>query len=133
MSFAGGVVAIVDDDPFILRALTRALTAYGYRVRAFASAELYLGRAGTDEISCVVIDVDLGRGKTGLDLGRAIAASENPTPIVFMSALKDPHVLARAEEIGCVDFLVKPFLTERLVGIIMRLEGQDPNVGESPV
>lgn len=126
MPVTAGLVAIVDDDPFILHALSRALTSYGYRVKTYGSAELYLAKARAEEIMCAVLDIDLGRGMSGLELGRQIAASAHPAPIVFMSGSVSACVRARALAIGCLEFLAKPFLTERLVGIIMRFEGQDP-------
>ena len=122
MNISAGVVALVDDDPFVLRSLERALLSFGYRVRTFSSAEQYLAEADASEVSCVVVDVDLGPGLSGLDLAGEISRSVHPTPIVFMTASNDLTLCERAMEIGCVEYLHKPFLTSMLVGAIMKLE-----------
>lgn len=122
MPIPAGVVALVDDDPFVLRALERALVAYGYRVKVFSSAEIYLEEANADEISCAVIDIQLGRGRSGLDLGKEISRSMHATPIVFMTASHDMALRERARDIGCVEFLEKPFLTSALIAAIVKLE-----------
>jgi len=121
MPILSGVVALVDDDAFILKALQRSLRAFGYRAEIFASAEQYLGQSDPDEISCAVIDVQLGDGLSGLDLAAAIRAAR-PMPIVFMSGGWNERLLARARELGCVDILHKPFLASRLIEAIMRLD-----------
>ena len=117
-----GVVAIVDDDPFMLRALERTLVAYAYRVKAFASAEEYLEQVDAGQVVCAVLDVHLGSGISGLDLGEKIRSAGHAMPIVFMSGTEDPTIRARAARIGCLDFLEKPFPTSRLVEVIMGLD-----------
>ena len=123
MPILAGAVALVDDDASILCALQRSLAMYGYRVKVFASAEQYLEEADASEISCAVIDIDLGSGLSGLDLGKEISSSGHATPIVFMSGSLDRRVCERAMAIGCIEFLGKPFLTSRLVAAIMKLDG----------
>lgn len=122
MKISAGVIALVDDDPFILRALEHALLVYQYRVQLFTSAEQYLEEANAAEISCVVIDIDLGRGLSGLDLADRISQSLHAPPIVFMTGSDDPSLRAQALGMGCIDVLQKPFLTSMLVSAIMRLE-----------
>jgi FixJ family two-component response regulator len=124
MPILSGVVALVDDDAFVLKALQRALQSFGYRVQVFATAEQYLEEAQPEEISCVVIDVQLGRGLSGFDLAKAILAVR-ATPIMFMSAGWSDVLLERARQIGCVDLLHKPFLVSRLIEAIMRLDGDE--------
>ena len=126
MTLRTGAVAVVDDDPFLLRALERALLAYGYRVKTFSSAEQYLEEANGAEILCAVVDIHLHGEPMGLELGHEISRSEHATPVVFMTASDDPLLRERAMDIGCAEFLEKPFLTTRLIGVIMRLEGRDP-------
>jgi FixJ family two-component response regulator len=120
MSITNGVVALVDDDASILQALRRALVAYGYRVRAFSSAEQYLAEVDAGEVSCVVIDIHLGAGLSGLDLGDEISRSMPATPIVFMTGSADLAVQRRAIDIGCVEFLEKPFRVCALTAAIAK-------------
>jgi len=117
-------VALVDDDPLLLRALERVLLACGYRVQSFTSAEQYLREVNAGEISCVVIDINLGVGRlSGLDLGDIISQSLHATPIVFMTGSDELALCERARDIGCFEFLKKPFPTSKLVATLVRLEG----------
>jgi FixJ family two-component response regulator len=120
-----GVVALVDDDESILRALERALVSHGYRVRAFSSAEQYLDEGVAADVSCVVIDLQLGNGRSGLELGEEIARSVHATPIVFMTGSADPALRGRAMDVGCVAFLEKPFPTCALVAAIAKVQRRD--------
>jgi len=112
-------VALVDDNASLLRALERCLAAHGYRVQAFASAEQYLAEVDAGEIACAVIDVELGAGLSGLDLGEAISCA-HATPIVFMTGSRDTEYFKRARDIGCIDFLLKPFDMSRLIAAITK-------------
>jgi FixJ family two-component response regulator len=117
-------VAIVDDDRFVLRALERVLLACGYRVQSFTSAEQYLREVNAGEIACVVVDINLGVGcLSGLDLGDVIAKSLHATPIVFMTGSDELALCERARDIGCFEFLKKPFLPAKLVAALTRVEG----------
>ena len=122
MRISAGVVALVDDDVFLLRALRRALAAYGYRVKTFSSAEQYLEEAQASEISCAVFDIHLSTGMSGLELARAISGSSPSTPIIFMSGAQDAALRARAYDMGGVAFLDKPFFVSALVAEIMKLD-----------
>jgi len=122
MTIFTGVVALVDDDGSLLRSLERVLMGYAYRVKIFSSAEQYLEGVEVGEVSCAVLDVQLGAGQSGLDLGAQIAQGRPATPIVFMSGTDDPAVRERAAEIGCIAFLDKPFSASRLVEIVMSLD-----------
>jgi FixJ family two-component response regulator len=100
------VVAVIDNEPSLLRAIGRLLSASGYRVEQFASGEEFLNAKSTASIA--IIDIDLG-GISGLDLGRALSASDPAYPIIFMTGSDDTAVLKDAADLGCVALLEKPF------------------------
>ena len=125
MLILSGAIALVDDDVPVLNALRRSLQSFGYRVRVFTSAQQYLEEADPSEISCVVIDIQLGEGPSGLDLAAAIRAAR-PMPMVFMSGGWNERLRERARELGAVDLLQKPFLVSRLIEAIMRLDDDAP-------
>ena len=85
MSLSVAVVDIVADNVEMLRSLGRALSAHGYPVCMFTSAELYLRTVEEGKASCVVIALGLSGSISGLDLGRAILASRRPIPVVFIA------------------------------------------------
>lgn len=117
------VVAIVDDDIAARRALARLLASQRFRVKQFASAEQYLETVDAHEAFCALIDIDLGDGMSGLDLGRLIKASARPIPIIFMTGSLDSALRVRAWEIGCIEFLEKPCPAADLLAAIHGARG----------
>ena len=114
------IVAIVDDDIAARRALARLLASQHMRVQQYASAEQYWTSAQANDAFCVLIDIDLGDGISGLDLGKAIKSSTWPIPIIFMTGSADWAIRARAEALGCIAFLEKPCLGEHMLAAIRK-------------
>jgi FixJ family two-component response regulator len=108
MSITRPVVAVVDDDPDMLKGVARLLNASGYEAQVFASAEAFLGHLAVREASCVIIDIHLG-GMSGIELRRRLAASGSPMSVIFMTAVDDEAIQQEAIDTGCVAFLRKPF------------------------
>jgi FixJ family two-component response regulator len=112
MSGSPKVVAFVDDDPGARKAFKRLLSASGYQVLVYDSAEQFLACPIAPAVYCLVVDIHLGAGMSGLELGETLARSERrPMPIIFMTASDDPGVRERAIGLGCVAYLTKPFTT----------------------
>lgn len=113
----GGTVFLVDDDPGVLRALTRLLRASGREVRAFASQREFLGQHDPAAPGCLVLDVAMPEGN-GLDLHCGLAASGNERAVVFITGQADVPTSVRAMKAGAVDFLTKPFDDAQLLAAV---------------
>ena len=107
-------VFVVDDDPSVLRALTRLFTAAGFKARAFASPAAFLEQHDSAAPGCLVLDVALP-GLDGLQLQQALTASGCARPIVFITGRGDIPTSVRAMKGGAVDFLTKPVRDEDLL------------------
>jgi FixJ family two-component response regulator len=111
------VVAVVDDDPGMLKSIERLLKAYKFQTAIFTSAEAFLDAPAVSAASCLVLDIHLG-GMSGIDLRRRLTASGSNLPVIFISAVDDESVHEEAIEVGCVAYLRKPFLAHLLIGAI---------------
>lgn len=131
MAEARPTVFIIDDDDSLRRALERLLSAEGYAVEGFASAEAYLARDPHDGLGCLLLDVAMP-GIDGLALQARLARDAEALPIVFLSGHADIPASVRAMKLGAVDFLTKPADDESLLAAIgaalgrhaARLQGQ---------
>lgn len=112
-------VSVVDDDASIRRALTRLLSAAGYDVATFASAEAFLAAMVNDAPDCAIVDVRLP-GISGLELQERLAAAGQSIPIVFITAHVDGRVREEAHRSNAADFLYKPFDDRTLLGAVQR-------------
>ncbi|HEY7297913.1 MAG TPA: response regulator [Xanthobacteraceae bacterium] len=116
------VVAVIDDDPIILKAITRLLKVHGFRSKVFASAEAFLESAFQIDVGCLVLDIHLD-GMSGIELAESLKACNSGTPIVFVTAAIDEETRQRATKAGCVAYLSKPFSAKLLIAAIDKVTG----------
>jgi FixJ family two-component response regulator len=124
MSNADFTIFIVDDDPGVLRALTRLVRAEGYDVQAFASPEEFLARHDPARPGCAILDVAMP-GLDGLQLQQALAADQIHRPVIFLTGRGDIPTSVRAMKAGAVDFLTKPVSDAALLAAIARVQEQE--------
>jgi FixJ family two-component response regulator len=107
MTAVGGTVFLVDDEPGMLKALTRLLKAEGFTVRAFTSAKTFLESYQPETPSCLVLDVAMP-GLNGLELQQRLTRPGVLLPIVFLTGHGDIPMSVQAIKAGATDFLTKP-------------------------
>jgi len=118
-------IAIVDDDPSMLKALGRLLAEVGYGVELFTSPVDVLSAVPTSKANCILIDCQLGQN-SGIELARQLTASGFEFPIIFMTASDDDSVREQAMAIGCAGFLRKPFFANQLLEAIANVSARNP-------
>ena len=107
-------IAIVDDDAGVRQSATNLFRSMGLKARAFTSAEEFLSCGAVDDVSCLVLDVQMP-GMGGLDLQSHLAAIDRHIPIVFVTGYPDDRVRTKAMQSGAVCFLTKPVETGDLL------------------
>lgn len=79
------VVYLVDDDPSVLKAISRLLGAAGLQTKSFTSPRTFLNEHDLSEPGCIVLDVGMPE-LSGLDLQERLALTNKGRPIVFTRA-----------------------------------------------
>jgi FixJ family two-component response regulator len=102
------LVAIVDDDRSVQRALKDLMESAGLAARCFGSAEEFLAWDQRSQTGCLVADIRMP-GMSGLELQAKLKADGSRIPIVFITAHDDAQMKMQAMKAGAVDFLAKPF------------------------
>ena len=125
MDKAQAVVAVVENDAAMLKALGRLLRAAGYRAELYASAEAFIERAAAPQVGCLVLDIDLG-GISGIELQQRLADAGDAPPIVFVTSQVDTAFQDRAEALGCLAYLRKPFASQQLMAALQRAPALSP-------
>jgi FixJ family two-component response regulator len=113
-------IAVIDDNPSMLKGLDRLLSAHGFRVQTFTSAELFLERFAECKADCLLLDIHLG-GISGIDLQRRLTSSGTDLPVIFMTAIDNEATRQDAFDAGCVAYLRKPFLANLLIDAINKV------------
>jgi FixJ family two-component response regulator len=117
MSNQKKTVAVVDDDPEMRAAMATLVSAFGYGVETFDSAETFLVCASTCKAICLLVDIQLG-DVSGIELARQLASDGLKFPIIFMTGLDDAMIEGEAAAAGGIAFLRKPFPAKMLIDAV---------------
>jgi|SRR5580658_105699 FixJ family two-component response regulator len=111
------IVFVVDDDISLRESLEVLAGREGWHVETFASPHEFLARARASVPSCLIFAVSLSH-INGLEVQRQIARERAETPIIVVSKYGDVPTTVQAIKAGAVDFLVKPFNHDVLLGAV---------------
>ena len=111
------IVFVVDDDISVRESLELLIEFAGWQPETFASAEEFLARPRTTTPNCLVLDVSLP-DLNGLELQKLIASERTDMPIIFITGHGDVPMTVQAMKAGAVEFLIKPFDDELLLGAL---------------
>lgn len=114
MSAGKKIVYLVDDEPGMVRALTRLLKPKGYDVRGFTSPSRFLEAYMPGEQCCLVLDVAMPE-IDGLLLQERLKHLGIMVPIIFLTGHGDIPMTVRAMRAGAADFLTKPVREQDLI------------------
>jgi DNA-binding response OmpR family regulator len=112
-------VLTVDDDNAITELLAMLLRTHGYEVLTANNGEEAIKFIKENNPHVVVLDLMMP-GMDGWQVCKRVRAFSN-VPIVILSALDDPAMIASALDAGADDYLVKPVSSSILVAHLNRL------------
>src|SRR4029453_13253407 len=93
-------VYLVDDDPGVLKGLSRLLRARGYEVEAYSSPRVFLDEHDMTVPGCPVLGVSMP-GLDGLEIQRVLTAAGGfQRPVVFVTGKGDIPTSVRAMKAG---------------------------------
>jgi FixJ family two-component response regulator len=117
MSEPDGIVYILDDEPEMVKALTRLLRARRFEVMGFTDMRAFLEAYRPETNACLVLDVAMPE-LDGLELQQHLAHEGILIPIVFLTGHGDIPMSVRAIKAGATDFLTKPVDAAVLAGAV---------------
>jgi FixJ family two-component response regulator len=107
------VIAIVDDDGSVRRALRRLVLSMSYQPVDFPSGEAFLESVRDDAPQCVILDLHMP-GLSGLDVLHRLRAASANIPAVIITANTQPELRADCLAAGAAAFLQKPLNADLL-------------------
>ncbi|HEY2994512.1 MAG TPA: response regulator [Methylomirabilota bacterium] len=107
------LIAVVDDDASVRKALSRLLTAYGLGVTTFACGQDFIDSIARRRPDCLILDMDMP-GMTGADVQRALTGCGARVPTIIIAGRDDPDTEARCLAAGAAAYLRKP-IDERVL------------------
>jgi len=92
-------VLLLEDDDFIRMALVEALTHHGIELVANCkTASDAIAAADKFQPEVAILDLDLGRGPTGLDVARSLRKADPGIGIVFLTSFADPRFVVSGHQ-----------------------------------
>jgi DNA-binding response OmpR family regulator len=111
-------ILIIEDDPKIAMALAVRLKAAGYEATTTYDALTGLSAAVRNPPALVLLDISMPAGDGFSVAERIQALIPTPTPIIFLTASKQPGFKEKAKELGAAGYFEKPYEAEELFGAI---------------
>src|ERR1700722_5542928 len=117
VSNSAPIVFVVDEDSSVRESLKSLISCGGWQTETFASAHEFLLRPWPAVPSCLVLNVSLP-DLNGLDLQKRVAVDRPNMSIIFITGEADVYTTVRAMKAGAIEFLIKPFRDDILLGAI---------------
>jgi len=116
-------VAVVDDDPGVLRALGRLLRSANFEVEAYSSGNQFLLAESDSGLDCVVLDLHMPQ-TSGFDVQARLSQRGGTVPVVIITGDDTPEARARSLALGAKSYLCKPIDEGALLAAIDAVTGQ---------
>lgn len=116
------IVAIVDDDPSVLKALARLVGTRSFAARTFQSGAEFLASLAGGRPDCLILDLQMP-GMTGLEVQQHLARKGIRIPTIIITAHGDSEMRSRCESAGAVAYLLKPISSCSLFAAIETAAG----------
>ena len=124
-------VLVVDDEPSVRQALSRAFALERYTVELAADGSAALDALARSRFDAVVLDVMMP-GLSGIEVCKRIRASGDRSPILMLTARDAIDDRVAGLDAGADDYLVKPFalreLLARVRALLRRHDDQSPQL-----
>ena len=99
------VVAVLDDEPEMRKAIRRLLGCRGFSVHEYESGEQLLTALNTAHPDCLLLDLHMP-GLSGFEVLERISAQH--VPVLVITGHDQPGNAERVRELGGVGYLLKP-------------------------
>jgi two-component system response regulator FixJ len=114
MSEAPPVIAVLDDELPMRKALRRLLSCHGYVVNEYAGGKEFLAALPSNPVDCLVLDLQMPE-INGFDVLEALVFGSNTTPVVVITGHDEPGTSERVQGLGASSYLLKPVDEAELV------------------
>ena len=111
------VVAVLDDEPQMRKALRRLLATHGFRVEAYENGNDFLAALASHPADCLVLDLHMPE-LSGFDVLAAFESQHITTPVVVITGHDEPSTSDRVRRLGASAYLKKPMDESALLSAI---------------
>ncbi len=113
-------ILVVDDEPAVQIALSRALTLESYEVAQAVDGREALQRLSDAAYEVVILDISMPH-VDGLEVCRRLRGGGDRTPVLMLTAREQVDDRVAGLDAGADDYLVKPFALRELLARVRAL------------
>jgi two-component system response regulator MprA len=124
-------ILLVDDEPAVLQALSRAFALERYQVDTADDGTAALEALAAGRFDTIVLDVTMP-GVSGIDVCRRLRASGDRSPVLMLTARDAIDDRVAGLDAGADDYLVKPFALRELMARVRALLRRRDGDSEMP-
>ena len=106
-------ILLLEDDLMLNNAIKKYLETTGHIVHSFRDGQTAFDTLHVESFDLLILDINVPN-LDGLTLLEKLYDTKVQTPAIFISALIDIEEISRAFELGCYDYLKKPFHLKEL-------------------
>jgi two-component system response regulator FixJ len=119
------IVYVVDDDSEMRSSLALLLSSVAIEAKTYESADAFVAdfRESSDRPAMLLLDVRMP-GMSGMLLLESLRVEYPSLPIVMVTGHGDIDMAVRAMKLGALDFITKPFSSQRLLDLVQRALSQ---------
>jgi len=126
MSTALLLIAVLDDDAFVCKALQRLLRSAGLSVETYSSGETFLKSLASHAPDCLVLDLHMPE-LNGFDVQVELQRMGASIPVIVITGHDTPEARARALRNGAKAYINKPVDDDVLLSAISTAIGSIPS------
>jgi FixJ family two-component response regulator len=123
-------VLLVDDDPAVLKSLSRMVRSAGYVVQTFSTGIEFLRSEPPRGPACVLLDLQM-EGMNGTQVHEALRRNDRHLPVVFLSGTATIASAVAELKSGATDFLEKPVRLGALIKALSHAVDHDRTESET--
>jgi DNA-binding response OmpR family regulator len=120
------VILVVEDNDRLRRFVSTNLKKAGYSVLEADSGKAAFAILEQDFPDLILLDLRLG-DYDGIEILRTIRRQEEYLPVIIVSSIDNQDMKVDGFNIGCDDYITKPFYIEELIGRVKRLLKRSEN------
>ena len=113
-------VLVVEDERAIQIALSGLLTREGYEVETAGSGEAAVKLLTDHVFDCVLTDLSLGEGLSGMDVLKRAKEIRSHTAVIMITAHGSEKIAVEAMKSGADDYVPKPFDNDEIRVVVAR-------------
>ena len=113
-------ILVVEDHEYLRKYIIKILQKENYQIFEASCGKKALQLLKTEIVDLILLDLGLG-DMDGTEIIRLLRRQQNEIPIIVVSNFEQIDSKVNAFDLGCDDYITKPFYKEELLARIRRL------------